>query len=198
MRRMIGRRDLIRLGTAGVAGTALLGTQAEAAMAAGETKPPVSWYPAHPENYTEAERVRESIDYIVVHVTQGSWSGSVNWFQNRGANVSAHFVVRSSDGKTAQCVRGSDIAWHAGNWTYNQKSIGIEHEGYINEPRWFTAQMYQASARLTAFLSERWGIPIDRDHIIGHDEVPGSDHSDPGPYWSWRTYMNLVRGYAYD
>jgi N-acetyl-anhydromuramyl-L-alanine amidase AmpD len=193
----IGRRDLIKMGTAGVAGTALLGTQAEAALAAGE-KPPVTWYPADSENYTDAERVRERVDYIIVHTTQGSWSGSINWFQNPSARVSSHFVVRSSDGKIAQCVRGRDIAWHAGNWTYNHSSIGIEHEGYVNEPKWYTAEMYRASAKLAAFLSTRWGIPIDRDHIIGHNEVPGSDHQDPGPYWSWKTYMNLVRGYAYD
>ena len=27
-------------------------------------------------------------------------------------------------------VAEQDIAWHAGNWDYNTRAIGIEHEGY--------------------------------------------------------------------
>ena len=38
----------------------------------------------------------------------------------------------------------ADIAWHAGNWTYNTRSIGIEHEGYVGESGWFTDAMYRA------------------------------------------------------
>jgi N-acetyl-anhydromuramyl-L-alanine amidase AmpD len=195
MSRTIDRRDLMRLGTAGLAGTALAGgLPAQVAVAA--TRPDTTWYPAHPDNYSDAERTRADIKYIVVHTTQGSWSGSFSWFQNRAAKVSAHFVIRSDDGRIAQCVRGSDIAWHAGNWTFNQQSIGIEHEGYIDDPGWYTDEMYRASARLAAFLVNRWDIPINRTHIIGHNEVPGADHRDPGRWWWWSHYMELIRRYA--
>ena len=34
---------------------------------------------------------------------------------------------------------------------------------------------------------------MDRKHIIGHVEVPGTDHTDPGPHWDWDRYMRLVR-----
>jgi len=162
----------------------------------GQPKPPVVWRPASRRNYTNASRGRARVDFIVVHVTQGSWSGTVNWFQNPAARVSAHFVVRSSDGKIAQCVRGSDIAWHAGNWNYNTRSIGIEHEGFIGDPGWFTEEMYRSSAKLVAFLAGRWGIPLNRKHLIGHSEVPGADHRDPGRWWWWDHYMRLVRRYA--
>lgn len=162
----------------------------------GQPKPPVTWYPAHESNYTAAWRRRERIDYIVIHVTQGSWAGAVNWFQNPAADVSAHYVIRSRDGKIAQSVSDRNIAWHAGNWTYNKRSIGIEHEGYINDPGWFTEEMYRASAKLTAFLAGRWGIPLNRSYIIGHNEVPGADHRDPGRWWWWDHYMRLVRHYA--
>lgn len=40
----------------------------------------------------------------------------------------------------------------------------------------FTDAMYAASARLTAAVCGRYGIPVDRAHIIGHVEVPGTDH----------------------
>lgn len=161
------------------------------------SKPPVAWYPAHSNNYTPANRPgSQRITRVVVHVTQGSWSSAVNWFQNPNAGVSAHYTVRSSDGKIAQSVSDRNIAYHAGNWTYNQTSIGIEHEGYVDDPKWFTPEMYNASARLTAFLCGRYNIPVNRDRIVGHNEVPGATHTDPGRYWWWAEFMKKVRAFS--
>ena len=67
-----------------------------------------------------------------------------------------------------------------GTATYNERSIGIEHEGFVDRPQDFTDAMYRSSARLTAGICARYGIPVDREHIIGHAEVPGTDHTDPG------------------
>lgn len=147
------------------------------------------------DNYTNASRP-PTINKIVIHMTQGSWSSAINWFQNPSANVSAHYTVRSSDGFIGQSVREADIGWHAGNWSYNETSIGIEHEGYVSEARWFTDAMYRSSARLSAYLAKKYRIPIDRAHIIGHNEVPGATHTDPGGYWNWDKYMSYVRSYA--
>jgi Bacterial SH3 domain len=54
--------------------------------------------------------------------------------------------------------------------------------------------MYRASAAPTRNLCNKYGIPKDRSHIIGHVEVPGATHTDPGPYWNWTYYMQLVNG----
>lgn len=160
-------------------------------------KPSVVWYPAHRNNYSPANRPSSHrINRVVIHVTQGSWSSAVNWFQNPNAGVSAHYTVRSRDGKIAQSVSDTNIAYHAGNWPYNQHSIGIEHEGYVNDPAWFTEEMFRSSARLTAFLCRRYNIPIRRTRIIGHNEVPGATHTDPGRWWWWSHYMKLIRRYA--
>lgn len=160
------------------------------------SKPPVSRHQAHSNNYEQSARESSDIDGIVVHVTQGSWSSTVNWFQHPDAYVSAHYVVRSRDGETAQCVSDRDVAYHAGNYGYNTASIGIEHEGYVDDPSWFTEEMFRSSARLAAFLCKKWDIPIDRDYIIGHNEVRGSDHTDPGRHWWWDRYMDLIRRYS--
>jgi hypothetical protein len=104
--------------------------------------------------------------------------------------------VRSSDGKIGQSVSDLNIAYHAGNWTYNQYSVGIEHEGYVSDPSWFTDAMYRSSARLAAFLVDRYGIPLDRQHIVGHNEVPGATHTGPGRYWDWDKYLGYVRQYS--
>ncbi|TCS92185.1 N-acetylmuramoyl-L-alanine amidase [Hazenella coriacea] len=154
--------------------------------------PNARWVAAHSSNYTAASR--SSINYVIVHTTQGSYSGAISWFQNSSANVSAHYVLRSSDGQVTQMVQNKDIAWHAGNWTYNQQSIGLEHEGYVSDPKWYTDSMYRSSANLTRWLCDRYGIPKTRTRIIGHNEVPGATHSDPGVHWDWNYYMSLING----
>ncbi|MET7750462.1 N-acetylmuramoyl-L-alanine amidase [Micromonospora sp. NPDC005367] len=157
--------------------------------------PPAAWAPASTSNYTVAGRpASHQIDRVVIHVTQGSYAGSISWFQDPAAQVSAHYTFRSSDGAVTQSVREKDIAWHAGNWTYNTQSIGIEHEGYVDNPAWFTDAMYRASAALTRSLTAKYGIPRDRAHIVGHVEVPDATHTDPGPNWNWTYYMQLVNG----
>ena len=160
------------------------------------------WRPASPRNYTNAHRGAAKIDMIVIHVAQGGFSATINWFQNPIARASAHYVV-GRKGAVAQCVHNADIAWHAGWWKTNKKSIGIEHEGYIGNPKSFTKRMYHSSARLSAYLCGRYNIPIDRRHIIGHNEVPGCSgpgggidcHTDPGRYWNWDKYMQLIKHY---
>ncbi len=143
-------------------------------------------------NYTNAARRRGDVDTVVIHVTQGSYGGAISWFQNRASQVSSHYVIRSSDGQITQMVEEQDVAWHARNW--NGRSIGIEHEGWVDDRDWFTDEMYRASAALTREICDRWGIPKDRQHIRGHVELPGNDHTDPGRHWDWNRYMALVRG----
>jgi hypothetical protein len=160
------------------------------------------WRPAYHGNYTNASRGAAKINMIVIHVVQGSYSGAINWFQDPRANASAHYVV-GRKGRVAQCVHNEDIAWHAGHWKTNTKSIGIEHAGHIGNPRSFTRRMYRSSARLSAYLSRRFNIPVDRRHIIGHNQVPGCPgpgggvncHTDPGRYWNWDRYLRLIKRY---
>ena len=155
--------------------------------------PPTPWTPASSSNYTAAERPTEyPIQLVVVHVTQETFADTIRLFQDPAHQAAAHYVVRSADGYIGQCVRERDVAWHAGNWDYNTRSIGIEHEGWVDRPEWFTDVLYAQSAQLTAAVCDRYGIPKDREHIIGHVEVPGADHTDPGPLWDWTRYMKLV------
>ncbi|MFF1898288.1 N-acetylmuramoyl-L-alanine amidase [Streptomyces sp. NPDC058206] len=152
--------------------------------------PSALWVPADSHNFTVGRTA--TIDKVIIHVTQGSYAGSIKWFQDPTAEVSAHYVVRSSDGQITQTVRDSDTAYHAKQ--ANASALGIEHEGYIDDPSWFTDTMYRASAALTRALCDKYGIPKDRAHIIGHSEAPGTDHTDPGRYWDWNRYMGFVEG----
>lgn len=153
------------------------------------------WYGAHTNGYSNTSRPgANDINKIIIHITQGSWSSAINWFNDSRAGVSAHYVVRSSDGFIGQCVEEEDIAYHAGNWPVNQTSIGIEHEGYGNDPGWLTSNLYNSSARLSAYLANKYNIPIDRNHFLGHKQV--SSTACPGNYWDWDRYLRLVRNYA--
>ncbi|MFG2841037.1 peptidoglycan-binding protein [Streptomyces zaomyceticus] len=152
--------------------------------------PPALWVAANSGNYTVGRSA--AISAVVIHVTQGSYAGSISWFQNPSSNVSAHYVIRSSDGQVTQTVRDKDTAYHARSG--NAYSVGIEHEGYVDNPAWFTDAMYRSSAALTRHLADKYGIPKDRAHIVGHSEVPDNDHTDPGPNWNWTYYMQLVGG----
>jgi hypothetical protein len=163
----------------------------------------IAWKPS--PNYTRADRPGSLIQKIVVHATEGGYFASVSWLQNTKAQASAHYVV-SRGGAITQLVRDSDIAWHAGNWQINRTSIGIEHEGFVNQAGSFTDAEYRASARLSAYVARAHLLPIDRTHFIGHSEVPDPNHAgqfggfahhtDPGRYWDWNRYLGYVRLYA--
>jgi hypothetical protein len=153
-------------------------------------------------NFDLANRPADGLDirYIVIHNTEIDYNTTLRVFQSPALAVSAHYVVRAQDGQVAQMVRGKNVAWHAGNWYINGHALGIEHEGVaIDGATWYSEQMYRASARLVRYLAARYGIPLDRAHIIGHDEIPGPTptlqagmHWDPGPFWDWAHYMRLL------
>ncbi|MEV8016042.1 N-acetylmuramoyl-L-alanine amidase [Streptomyces sp. NPDC086554] len=141
----------------------------------------------------------QSIDTIVIHDTEGRWEGVLKMVQDP-TYVSWQYTLRSTDGHIAQHVKAKDVAWHAGNWYVNAKSIGLEHEGFLSQPdSWYTEAMYRSSARLVKYLAKKYDIPLDRQHIIGHDNVQGTVpstiagmHTDPGPYWDWQHYFTLM------
>ncbi|MER5464362.1 N-acetylmuramoyl-L-alanine amidase [Streptomyces sp. NPDC002668] len=150
------------------------------------------WTAASRANRRLADRPDDyPIDRVVIHVVQGSYPSALKSFKDPGHGAATHYVVRK-DGHVAQMIRELDVAFHSGNRSYNERSIGIEHEGFVDRPAGFTDAMYRSSAKLTADICERYGIPVDREHIIGHVEVPGTDHTDPGPHWDWDRYMRLV------
>ncbi|NLU67022.1 N-acetylmuramoyl-L-alanine amidase [Streptomyces sp. HNM0574] len=151
------------------------------------------WLAASAANLRTADRPFDyTVDRIVIHVTQSNFATALKVFQDPLHAAAAHYVVRAKDGAVVQTVRELDVAYHAGNRAYNERSVGIEHEGFVDRPEDFTDAMYRSSARLAAGICRRYGFPPDREHIVGHHEVPGADHTDPGPHWDWERYVRLV------
>lgn len=152
--------------------------------------PAMSWLPASSANYDVGRR-GNAISYIVIHDTESSYSSALGVFQDPRAKRSAHYVV-SGTGAVTRMVAESNTAWHAGNYTYNLRSIGIEHELYRGTNPFYTEAEYQASAQLVCAIASRYGVQLDRQHVIGHVEVPFATHTDPGPTWDWPHYMWLL------
>jgi N-acetyl-anhydromuramyl-L-alanine amidase AmpD len=139
-----------------------------------------------------------TITHIVIHDIEGTALGAINTFEDPNSNDSAHYIV-DSDGTVYQMVHEKDVAFHAGNLWFNQHSIGIEHAGFAaTGSQWYNATEYLASANLVAYLLNKYRIPLDHNHIVGHGTVPSPNlantpnHVDPGPYWLWDYYLNLI------
>src|SRR5919199_4884564 len=90
--------------------------------------PKITFVPASPANYAHGARAGSAIERIVVHVTEGTYWGTIGWFRNPRARSSAHYVV-SRDGAVTQMVANWQAAWHSGNGWMNRHSIRVEHEG---------------------------------------------------------------------
>lgn len=166
---------------------------------------PAIWNPAPSCNFSS--RNGTAISHITIHTIQGSYAGAISWSQNCASNVSFHYVLRSSDGQVTQMVLEADKAWHVGS--ENPYTIGYEHEGYVDDPSWYTEAMYQSSADLSRDIcNSGYGILPYRTffgdatvglntlgactHIKGHQHYPNQSHTDPGVNWDWEHYYRLI------
>jgi N-acetylmuramoyl-L-alanine amidase-like protein len=142
------------------------------------------------------------VKYIIIHDTEGSYDSAISTFQNPASYVSANYVIRSSDGAVTEMVRPQNVSWGAGDWYVNMHAINIENEGFAAQGgTWYTKALYSSCAALVRYLAAKYGIPLDRQHILGHEDVPGPtdhytsiQHWDPGPFWNWNHFMALVHG----
>lgn len=166
---------------------------------------PAIWNPAPSCNFSSRNGV--AISAITIHTIQGSYAGAISWSQNCTSSVSYHYVIRSSDGQVTQMVLEENKAWHVGS--ENPYTIGYEHEGFVNDPSWYTEAMYQNSAALSRdIVNSGYGIPALRTYfgassastqtlgsctkIKGHQHYPNQTHTDPGINWNWEKYYRLI------
>lgn len=163
-------------------------------------------------NFTRAGRTKVTL--IVLHTMEAAEASTTakrvaDWFAGASApRASAHYCV--DDVSIIQCVKDEDVAWHAPG--ANRVGLGIEHAGYARQTpaEWgdpFSVRMLELSARLTASLCAKWGIPVEfckaeqlrqgSAGITTHYEVSQafkeSDHWDPGPNFPMAQYLDLVR-----
>jgi N-acetylmuramoyl-L-alanine amidase len=127
------------------------------------------------------------------------------------ADVSIHYIL-DRDGTIYCYVPEDRSAWHAGKGTWledekytnkmNLYSIGIEVVGmgsqqdmsiYLSKAAYealpkeylgFTDAQYASLKVLVEDICHRNGIPLDRQHVIGHQEY-SPKKNDPGQLFDW-------------
>lgn len=158
-------------------------------------------------NYKTGRKGRKIIA-IVDHITAGSYPGCLTWLQNPDSKASAHYLITRA-GEIFQLVREQDTAYHAGgvnkpNWSLydgtnpNYYTLGIEHECISGGE--LTEAQYQATLWLHKQLVEKYNLPIDSNHIIGHYRIDSVNRPNcPGPNFPWdRLFKDLKGGINLD
>ncbi len=134
---------------------------------------------------------------IVIHWTAGHKGGDLATLD--GPNVDCHFYV-DKDGEVFQFLDSGSQAWHAMH-TANHTCVGIEHESFGEA---WTAKQFEASARLTAWLTKLYNIPVAKvdphqnwHGLFGHRDLKGidrNDHSDTVPAATgWDKYLTRIK-----
>lgn len=116
---------------------------------------------------------RGATDMIVIHHTgcndiDASAEQIHGWHLGQGwSGIGYHFVIR----KNGTVERGRP-EWAIGSHAYGENShtLGIHLSGDFEQAQPTQAQL-ESCAVLLANLCTDYGIPIDRDHIVGHGEL---------------------------
>lgn len=144
---------------------------------------PIEWQDPASPNFKKG---RTSVpDMIVIHIADGMKQSVIQQFKNPSTQVSSHLLV-CQDGSYVQFVSTVDTAYcngvlnqpvselvlQRGQRNPNDYTISIETEGFGTND--ILPAQYTALSTLVKFLSQKWNIPLDRTHVIGHREITGT------------------------
>jgi len=172
-------------------------------------------YPAHPNNYGGYGR-GNTPKAIVLHTPEEPADNNEitpQWFAQPSAGASTHYYL-DNDGDMFQMVPEDDCPWANGNrggvnrtwkgvkdawppWaeagvSLNCQTISIEIEGYAASiGQTLNDTQFNVLVTWVKDVAERYSIPLDRDHIIGHFEV-ATDRTDPGATFPWDRLMDAL------
>lgn len=154
-------------------------------------------------NYTSGRSA--TIDTVVIHTTEGGYSGAVSWLKNPSAGASAHYVIKEDGTEITQLVADSNTSWHA--TYYNSRSIGIECAGFAGQASTWTQGILPKLYDLVAWLCYTYNVqavhpggtagsssaqPYTGVGLVGHFQIQPWNRSDPGAYFDWNALVTEV------
>lgn len=165
-------------------------------------------FPAHPTNIMGAPNWPKG---WVVHTPEEKADGypaTPHWFAQEHPDRagSTHYFV-SYMGEVFQCVSEGSAAiangvlgkpypaWADPGISLNRQTLSVEVEGYaadIEETLIVGSAQWNALVKLVRDRCEHYGIPLDREHIIGHYEV-ANNRSDPGAGFPWEAFIAEIK-----
>jgi N-acetyl-anhydromuramyl-L-alanine amidase AmpD len=144
---------------------------------------------------------------LVMHIQEGT-NDLAEYFKNVDADCTIWNPPADND-KLVRLMNDEDTIWTNGAWTEpinhanpviedlfkrgiktNDIALTIEHAGFHDKA--ITDAQLDRSAQICAYWCDRWGIPPDRNHIIGHYEV-GPHKQCPGPFYPFDRLVAKVR-----
>jgi N-acetyl-anhydromuramyl-L-alanine amidase AmpD len=139
---------------------------------------------------------------IILHDTESHDHAGVQdirgieaFWKRQGAGYGSHYII-DGDGNIGAGPHPTLITWHTGG--ANTNSIGIELIGFARFSRvqWLRRRRQLAAlARLLAYLSDRYDIPLVRsiEGVCLHRDFPKSGHTDPGPGFPHKRVVWMAR-----
>ena len=120
-----------------------------------------------------------SVKNLIIHWVGNPGTSAIanrNYFESlkdgkNGTYASSQYII-GLNGEIVQCIPENEVAYHAGNLTYNYNSIGIEN----CHPDWsgkFNEKTYNALIDLLAELCKKYNLSPNK--IIRHYDVTGKD-----------------------
>lgn len=134
-------------------------------------------------------------EYIVIHIMEGTLTGTDAWFNDDRCQASAHVGI-GTNGEVHRYVKDEDSAWGCG--VYNTigatfKGFKLTEDGKLISPNYYTLNLehegthdivisdtaMRTSAKQIVEWANKYNIPIDADHIVSHKSIyPGHDCPD--------------------
>jgi len=117
---------------------------------------------------------------IVLHHSEGSYLGGVEWIADPVSRVSYHVLI-ARDGRRTVFCNDTDRAWHAGvsSWQgrkdLNSWSLGVSWEGNTYDRPLEDAAMASAIEYLVPRMKQ-WGIPLNM--VVTHQQVAPTRKTD--------------------
>lgn len=124
------------------------------------------------------DRKGAKIDMVILHHSATTNTDQVLQMMTTGSRrVSANYVVK--DRRVVGVVSEEHRAWTSGSpnddgrgAAMDRRAITFEIQNERNGDPWpVSAASHETVAQLVADFHRRYGIPLDRDHIVGHREL---------------------------
>jgi hypothetical protein len=148
---------------------------------------------------TAQARSSSAIRNIVIHTPEGGIPGTLGVLKETRASFDFFLP------ETGELYRCNDyrqfIAWQAGDWTYNERGIGIEQGDFAARSGQFSDDHYRRLAYLVAYLIQTTGTPLryaqayGEEGIIDHRTITPHRRSDPGQDFKRTRLLELVQAY---
>lgn len=145
---------------------------------------------------TRRNRSNAQIDQIVIHTPEGYEGGTLAVLQNGRAGFDWYLPP---SGNLYKCnAFAKYVAWQAGYWPSNLRSIGIEQYDFAANMGNAPDAHYRRLAHLVAWLTQLLDIPVrhaawNEPGLVAHAQITPKSRTDPGRDFDWEKLIRFTK-----